>query len=159
MNSSSVEGTRLSVRVVVSSPSGRSSIRLTVRYFPHGVSDLSIILAFCEHPSSLYRDERQWALRHIILMWLSLTCMIPFDLGRFDTGDTKASMRIESLGKEVLSKSGLEREAGALVLARLYSRYGTSFDPYPIHFYLCLKEGHCLHFKRFSHTFRFFSSR
>jgi hypothetical protein len=48
--------------------------------------------------------------------------MIPFDLQRFDSGKLKASERIETLGLDALFKSGLEREAGALVLARLYSR-------------------------------------
>jgi hypothetical protein len=93
-----------------------------VRYFPHGTADLSIILSFCEHPGGLYKEERQWALRYTLLVWLSLVCMIPFDLQRFDTGDYKAADRIESLGIEALPKPGLESEAGGLVLARLYSR-------------------------------------
>ena len=54
--------------------------------------------------------------------------MIPFDLSRFDEvllpdGDQKStSQRLETLATGYLDRAGLEREAAALVLSKLYER-------------------------------------
>jgi len=67
-----------------------------------------------------------WSLRFVMLLWMSLICMVPFDLYRFDgdapRGTTLA--RIETLGKQYLGYAGIEREMAAIMLARLYTRYG-----------------------------------
>lgn len=70
-------------------------------------------------------DIEQWALRYVFLLWLSLICMLPFDLAQFDEteGDNRTAMAIESLGKSYLISAGLERHGAALLLSRLYMRY------------------------------------
>lgn len=64
-----------------------------------------------------------WETRYIVLLWLSLVAMLPFDLAQFD-GENPGSTfeRLEIAGKNNLDKAGLEREGAALLLTRLYAR-------------------------------------
>ncbi|KAG8909114.1 hypothetical protein FRC00_010736 [Tulasnella sp. 408] len=64
-----------------------------------------------------------WETRYIVLLWLSLVAMLPFDLAQFDRGNPGSTFeRLEAAGKTNLDKAGLEREGAALLLARLYAR-------------------------------------
>jgi len=58
------------------------------------------------------------------MLWLSLVCMIPFDLDRFDETHErgKTAEAIEGIAKRYLCRAGVEREGAALVLSRLYTR-------------------------------------
>lgn len=105
--------------------------RKTVRFFPHEIADLSIALGFLRlpppprpPPSALVSDAGQWALRYVVLIWLSLIIMIPFDLAQFDEDDRagETATAIEAVGKEYLGRAGLEREGCAILLSRLYMR-------------------------------------
>ncbi|CAE7091006.1 unnamed protein product [Rhizoctonia solani] len=59
-------------------------------------------------------------------MWLSLICMIPFDLARFDEPaappERLIANRLDRIGKQYLAYPGIERESAAMLLARLYMR-------------------------------------
>ncbi|KAI9620590.1 hypothetical protein KEM48_008127 [Puccinia striiformis f. sp. tritici PST-130] len=67
-----------------------------VRFFPHQVQDLSIVISTFglvlpksdeKGPNKIvetFSDATLWHFRYILLLWLSLICMIPFDLSRFD---------------------------------------------------------------------------
>ena len=84
------------------------------------------------------RDPQNWSLRYVVLLWLGLVCMLPFDLKQFDDDhdvggtpggkeDDRASFsitagRIDSLAHEFLGNAGLEREGAAILLAKLYTR-------------------------------------
>ncbi|MBW0479625.1 hypothetical protein O181_019340 [Austropuccinia psidii MF-1] len=114
---------------------GRKTI---IRFFPHEVQDLSIVLATfslfrgslseSSRIASMFSDPQAWRFRYILLLWLSLICMIPFDLSRFDqllshcTQGIQTSDHIENIAWSFLSSPGSEREAGALVLGRLILR-------------------------------------
>ncbi|KAG7088453.1 hypothetical protein E1B28_012444 [Marasmius oreades] len=76
----------------------------------------------------LVHESTQWALRYVFLLWLSLICMIPFDLAQFDEGEDsgQTARTIEFIAKEHLGKAGLERNGAALLLSRLYMRQDTS---------------------------------
>lgn len=101
-----------------------------VNFFPHQVADLSIALDYIEMPNSPAQPTSQWRIRYIVLLWLSLVCMIPFDLAKFDTDKpsekavSKTGKRIERLALGHLPKAGLEREAAATLLSKLYMRLG-----------------------------------
>ena len=99
---------------------------LEARFFPHEIDDLSIALNFLLTNDEHVQDSEQWPLRYVMLLWLSLICMLPFDLAQFDepedTGKTAADM--ESIAKNYLDKAGVEREGAAILLSRFYSRYG-----------------------------------
>ncbi|KAG6816305.1 hypothetical protein H0H87_007137 [Tephrocybe sp. NHM501043] len=105
-----------------------------IRFFPHEIADLSIALDFLLLPNGLIQDPTQWALRYVVLIWMSLICMIPFDLAQFDEADRKGhtAAAIETSAKAFLGKAGLEREGAALLLSRLYTRRDTfpHFQPF-----------------------------
>jgi hypothetical protein len=96
-----------------------------VRFFPHEIADLSIALDYMQLPNGLVHEMSQWALRYVILLWLYLICMIPFDLAQFDEAENigATAAAIESIAKAYLGRAGLEREAAVLLLSRLYMRY------------------------------------
>ncbi|KAI0372156.1 TBCD protein [Pilatotrama ljubarskyi] len=94
------------------------------RFFPHEIADLTVVLDYITAPNSPAQDPTQWPLRYAVLLWLSLVCMIPFDLEQFDeaghVGET--ATRIEDIAKSFLGKAGVDREGAAILLSRLYMR-------------------------------------
>ncbi|KAF8583340.1 ARM repeat-containing protein [Ramaria rubella] len=107
--------------------------KIIVNFFPHQVADLSIALDYLEALDGPAQQSTQWSLRYIVLLWLSLICMIPFDLSRFDedivinaTNYSSTAQRVQTLAIDYLSRAGLEREAAAILLSKLYSRKDAS---------------------------------
>ncbi|KZS90474.1 TBCD protein [Sistotremastrum niveocremeum HHB9708] len=98
-----------------------------IRFFPHQVVDIPVALGFMHSSSSPVQEATQWPLRYIVLLWLGLVCMIPFDLKRFDSPGTDIASDLHAMGLKYLGTPGLEREGAALLLARLYSRHVFSF--------------------------------
>lgn len=95
-----------------------------VSFFPHQVSDLTVALTYMNQLDD-DTSTRIWTLRYLILLWLSLICRIPFDLTKFDEDDStpnETALTIERIGRNLLNRSGLEREGASLLLARLYTR-------------------------------------
>lgn len=68
--------------------------------------------------------EDFWHLRYIMLLWLGLVCTIPFDLHRFDgPGSPNETMdALKELSIKYIDSAGLERDAAAILIARLYVR-------------------------------------
>ncbi|UZJ54940.1 hypothetical protein CBS101457_004260 [Exobasidium rhododendri] len=107
-----------------------------IHFFPHDVEDLLPTLAILElHQAS--DTKSSWEFRYILLLWLSLICMIPFDLVKFDdvtAGDdchlVKTAHRIQSLGRSFLASPGKERDAATIVLGRLFQRKDASQEDF-----------------------------
>lgn len=103
-----------------------------VNFFPHQVTDLSIALDYLTAPGGPAQAPSQWPLRYIVLLWLSLIIMLPFDLSRFDDdvipsgNHTSTAHKVQSLAIGYLGHAGLEREAAAILLSKLYTRYTES---------------------------------
>jgi hypothetical protein len=57
---------------------------------PHEVADLEPALEFLK----MQDKRRVWETRYVLLIWLSLMCMIPFDLKTIDSQATKDSDRV-----------------------------------------------------------------
>ena len=77
--------------------------------------------------SLLLSDSSLWELRYVLLLWLSLICMIPFDLSRFDdvsktSAGASTASKLEAVGLQYLGVAGKEREGAAVLLGRLFLR-------------------------------------
>lgn len=53
-----------------------------VQYLPHEICDFEPVLKLLERQNM--RDVYSWQTRFLLLLWLSIICMVPFDLDRFD---------------------------------------------------------------------------
>ncbi|KAJ3414764.1 hypothetical protein HDV05_006103 [Chytridiales sp. JEL 0842] len=100
-----------------------------VKFFSHEASDLEPTLHHLLHCPD---DFFLWETRYILLVWLSLIVMIPFDLISIDssamdpTGTTKGLIQsIIDTAKNYLAFSGKEHEAAAILLTRLLTRRDT----------------------------------
>ncbi|KAF8635864.1 hypothetical protein AX15_000054 [Amanita polypyramis BW_CC] len=113
-----------------------------VRFFPHEIADLTIAL---DCMFKVPNEHSDWPLRYVMLIWLYLICMIPFDLSQFDESDQAGGVanQLENLAKFYLEKAGLEGDGAALLLSRLYMRKDTrSRLPSHLHWTLdSLKNG------------------
>ncbi|KDQ25817.1 hypothetical protein PLEOSDRAFT_31767 [Pleurotus ostreatus PC15] len=98
-----------------------------VKFFPHEIADLSIARDYMLHENGFFHVPSEWELRYIVFLWLSLVCMIPFDLSQFDevAQRGRTAQIIEEQARGQLHKTGLERDGAALLLSRLYVRGDT----------------------------------
>ncbi|EEB94562.1 hypothetical protein MPER_06603 [Moniliophthora perniciosa FA553] len=100
-----------------------------IRFFPHEVADLGVAVGYMQLPDGFIHEPSQWTLRYVLLLWLSLICMIPFDLAQFDEDEKGQTAKvIEEIAKRYLGKAGLEREGAAILLSRLYMRQDTAYQ-------------------------------
>ncbi|KAI0061711.1 TBCD protein [Artomyces pyxidatus] len=97
-----------------------------VRFFPHEIADLSVALEFIQGLDDI-KHPSIWPLQYIVLLWISLICMIPFDLNQFDeVADAgRTASTLETIAKNSLGKSGLARQGASVLLSRLYVRNDT----------------------------------
>ncbi|KAI8059095.1 tubulin folding cofactor D C terminal-domain-containing protein [Gongronella butleri] len=93
-----------------------------VKFMSHEVTDLEPVFSFLNGIDGAVASY--WEIRFVSFIWLSLICMIPFDLQKVDSGDTKASLvdNLLCLCKRYLCSTGKEREGASLLVARLISR-------------------------------------
>ncbi|XP_067672679.1 tubulin-specific chaperone D-like [Haliotis asinina] len=102
--------------------------KIVVRLLPHEVADVEPVLALIKQQDPY--DFKNWESRYILLLWLSMVCMIPFDMVRLDGslgtegGEKKKPVmdRIIEVGKTYLSVSGKSRDAAAFLLSRFMTR-------------------------------------
>ncbi|KAF9171818.1 hypothetical protein BGX21_001107 [Mortierella sp. AD011] len=102
--------------------------KTVVKFLPHEVADIEPAFAFLR-----MQDFRHiaWETRYVLLIWLSLMCMIPFDLKSIDSQVSKDNERITLVDQMVetakifLDRAGKDRDAGSLFLARLLTRKDT----------------------------------
>jgi hypothetical protein len=113
----------------------------TVRFFSHEVADLAVALEFAQILNRA-QSSTMWSTQYVALLWISLICMIPFDLAQFDEvgreGQTAAT--IEAIAKQSLTSSGIVRESAAILLSRLYVRYQICKVSYPVHSTYCRRD-------------------
>ncbi|EQC36821.1 hypothetical protein SDRG_05653 [Saprolegnia diclina VS20] len=99
-----------------------------VKLLSHEVSEFEPVLLLLQ---SQDRDDcATWEIRYVLLLWLSILALVPFDLKTVDssmsgheTSDTVAIVgNIITICKTYLQDSGATQQAAALCLARLLSR-------------------------------------
>jgi hypothetical protein len=66
---------------------------------------------------------QRWEERYVLLLWLSLICMLPFDMAVLDSGGSQSDVRrIVTCCYRYLAAADKSREAAAIVIARLTTR-------------------------------------
>ncbi|KAI9032334.1 armadillo-type protein [Hyaloraphidium curvatum] len=107
--------------------------KTTVRLFTNSPAELTPLLAFLSLIPRPSVDYRPWASRFVVLLWLSLVVMVPFDLRTIDSsaaltveGDEgrPGLLRqiIESCKNMFAQATGKDGEAAGILLARLLGR-------------------------------------
>ncbi|KAG6437798.1 hypothetical protein SASPL_102728 [Salvia splendens] len=111
-----------------------------IRFFPHQVSDLELAVSLLEkchatNSDTSLRQESTGAMetKCVILLWLSILVLIPFDLSSVDTSMASSDYtgkdeppplvgRILEICKNYLSNAGPMRSIAGLLLSRLLTR-------------------------------------
>jgi hypothetical protein len=98
--------------------------KVIVKFFTHEASHLEPVIDFFVHVSSVSSYSRHWEMRFITLLWISLLCMIPFDLDRIDSmlGSEKLVDRVLNICKRYLTCVGKEYEGASILAMRLLTR-------------------------------------
>lgn len=87
----------------------------------HEVTDLEPVFEFLSAIDP--KAPKLWEARYVCFIWLSLICMIPFDLKRIDSGNQESLIvKMINLCKHYLCTTGKERDGASLLIARLLSR-------------------------------------
>ena len=89
-----------------------------VRFLPNEVHLLEPVL------EALSTPNLQWQTTYILLLWLSLICLAPFDLASIESsnGGENLVTRLLNIAKRGLASGGKERDACAILCARVLSR-------------------------------------
>ncbi|NXD62365.1 TBCD protein, partial [Eolophus roseicapillus] len=95
--------------------------------FPHEVHDLQPVLDMLVDQNP--RDPETWETRYMLLLWLSMICLIPFDLARFDGNISEEEHtrvptmdRILTVAKCYLAVSDKARDAAAVLVSKFIVR-------------------------------------
>ncbi|XP_022717392.1 tubulin-folding cofactor D isoform X2 [Durio zibethinus] len=118
-----------------------SGYKSVIKFFPHQVSDLEIAVSLLEkcHNTSSVTSLRQESTgemeaKCVILLWLSILVLVPFDISSVDTsiansigstGEDELAplvLRIIGFSKDYLSNAGPMRTMAGLVFSKLLTR-------------------------------------
>uniref|UniRef100_A0A8V5HF58 Tubulin-specific chaperone D n=1 Tax=Melopsittacus undulatus TaxID=13146 RepID=A0A8V5HF58_MELUD len=95
--------------------------------FPHEVRDLQPVLDMLVDQNP--KDPETWETRYMLLLWLSMICLIPFDLARFDGNISEEEHtrvptmdRILAVAKCYLVVSDKARDAAAVLVSKFIVR-------------------------------------
>uniref|UniRef100_A0A8C5YCS2 Tubulin-specific chaperone D n=1 Tax=Microcebus murinus TaxID=30608 RepID=A0A8C5YCS2_MICMU len=102
--------------------------KIFLRLFPHEVADVEPVLDMFAGQDP--KDHETWETRYMLLLWLSVTCLIPFDLSRLDgnlltqPGQTRMPImdRILQIAESYLVVSDKARDAAAVLVSRFITR-------------------------------------
>ncbi|XP_038066750.1 tubulin-specific chaperone D-like [Patiria miniata] len=118
-----------------------------VRILPHEVADLEPVLTLLTRQDPA--DFLTWETRYMLLLWMSIICMIPFDMSRLDSnapmddeGRKKepTMMRIINVAKRYLRVTDKSRDAAALMIAKFLTRHDVKQEQLPSFLDWCLRS-------------------
>ena len=122
--------------------------KIMVKKFPHEVADLEPIMSLLSQQK--LTDQETWETRYMLILWLSMICLIPFDMVRFDSyedgnGDSSKKepmiKRILDVGKLYLVTSSDNcQEAAAILLSKFVTRPDVLQEHLTIFVDWCLKN-------------------
>ncbi|KAG7317357.1 hypothetical protein KOW79_019655 [Hemibagrus wyckioides] len=102
--------------------------KVFMQLFPHEVSDMQPVLdLLCRQDP---KDATTWETRYMLLIWLSMTCLIPFDLSRLDghlNSEPEQNRepimdRILSVAKSYLQVCDKSRDGASVLVSKFVTR-------------------------------------
>ncbi|CAL8303672.1 unnamed protein product [Merluccius merluccius] len=102
--------------------------KIFMQLFPHEVADVQPVLDLLSRQDP--KDTEIWETRYMLLLWLSMTCLIPFDLSRLDghvdlvSGQAREPTmdRILAIVKMYLTVTDSCRYAAAVLVSKFMTR-------------------------------------
>jgi hypothetical protein len=98
--------------------------KVILRWFSHEVADLDPVLSLLEKQDSA--SYQIWEARYILLLWLSIIVIVPFDLSLMDAGQQSPHQttleRILKLGQHYVLQTDKSRDAAAILLCKVLTR-------------------------------------
>lgn len=102
--------------------------KIFMQVFPHEVADVQPVLDLLLRQDP--KDSETWETRYMLLLWLSMTCLIPFDLSRLDGylqsdgGKAREPImdRILAIAKSYLVVSDTPRDAASVLVSKFMTR-------------------------------------
>ncbi|XP_041812434.1 tubulin-specific chaperone D [Chelmon rostratus] len=102
--------------------------KIFMQLFPHEVADVQPVLDLLSGQDP--KDSETWETRYMLLLWLSMTCLIPFDLYRLDGhlesegGKAREPTmdRILAIAKSYLLVSDSPRDAASVLVSKFMTR-------------------------------------
>uniref|UniRef100_A0A3B3BM33 Tubulin-specific chaperone D n=1 Tax=Oryzias melastigma TaxID=30732 RepID=A0A3B3BM33_ORYME len=99
------------------------SYKIFMQLLPHEVSDVEPVLQMISRQDP--KDLETWETRYMLLLWLSMACLIPFDLSRLDghleaAGGKKEELvmnRILAIAKSYLTVTDSPRDAASVLIS------------------------------------------
>ncbi|KAE8713609.1 Tubulin-folding cofactor D [Hibiscus syriacus] len=127
--------------IIIYSLATVSGYKTVIKFFPHKVSDLELAVSLLEkcHNTASVTSLRQESTgemeaKCVMLLWLSILVLVPFDISSVDTSIVNSSgstgedelaplvLRIIGFSKDYLSNAGPMRTMAGLVLSKLLTR-------------------------------------
>lgn len=93
-----------------------------LKYFPHAVEDLENLVEFIAEADV---KSWQWQVHYILMMWLSMVVIVPFDLETIDSkkdGEDSLLDKIVKSSERFLNQAGKNKEIASKVVAKLLTR-------------------------------------
>ncbi|KAL6103026.1 tbcd [Pungitius sinensis] len=102
--------------------------KIFMQLLPHEVADVQPVLDLLSKQDP--KDSETWETRYMLLLWLSMTCLIPFDLYRLDghleskggTVREPTMDRILAIAKSYLLVSDTPRDAASVLVSKFMTR-------------------------------------
>ncbi|CAN9505641.1 unnamed protein product [Ophioblennius macclurei] len=102
--------------------------KVFMQLLPHEVADLPPVLDLLSRQDPT--DSETWETRYMLLLWLSMTCLVPFDLYRLDghmesdSGKPRESTmdRILAIAKDYLVVNDTPRDAASVLVSKFMTR-------------------------------------
>ncbi|XP_078011895.1 tubulin-specific chaperone D isoform X3 [Phascolarctos cinereus] len=102
--------------------------KIFLGFLPHEVADVQPVIDMFANQNP--KDHETWETRYVLLLWLSVTCLIPFDLSRLDGnltsegGEARTSTmdRILQIAESYLVVSDKARDAAAVLISKFITR-------------------------------------
>jgi len=93
--------------------------KVVVRHFPHEVEDLEFVVSLLQAQD----DGQAWQTRYVLLIWLSIIVIIPFDMARFDSGNQEPlADRILTICKAQLKATDKSQDAAGFLASKFVTR-------------------------------------